>query len=325
VAVLFEETFDALTLGQLSSTPAGWSIISASGPTVVNSPFNGKAISTAAGTVQNLGWYGLASSGTWRARFYWKWDSGTLSANHQLAVAKSSGNTLLGVVSVRSSSTAGQIWIAYNSAAPAAGKSSKIFSPGESARIELEWNSASGYRVHLFYGSNIDGTTPDETLSNLFGDSAGMSSTTPDRFFVGNANVSTGMVAIIDQVKIHDSTSVVGPYYPVPTLTGVSPNTGPSAGGTSVALTGTGFLGVTGVTFGGTNASSYTVNSTTSITASTPAKTAGAVDVAVTTPGGTATSSGGFTFSAPPPAAGASVGLVRGLRLSGLSLSRKRR
>ena len=53
------------------------------------------------------------------------------------------------------------------------------------------------------------------------------------------------------------------------------------------------------VTFGGTAATSYTVNSATSITATTPARAAGAVNVAVTTPGGTATATNAYTYIAP--------------------------
>jgi IPT/TIG domain len=81
-----------------------------------------------------------------------------------------------------------------------------------------------------------------------------------------------------------------------PTITAVSPATGPTTGGTSVTLTGTNFTGATAVSFGGTAASAFTVNSATSITATTPARAAGAVDIAVTAPGGTATSAKAFTF-----------------------------
>ena len=45
-------------------------------------------------------------------------------------------------------------------------------------------------------------------------------------------------------------TYVAGP----PTVTSVSPNSGPAAGGTSVTITGTNFTGATAVTFGGTAA-----------------------------------------------------------------------
>src|SRR5690606_20281932 len=89
------------------------------------------------------------------------------------------------------------------------------------------------------------------------------------------------------------------PAAAAPTLTAVAPATGPVAGGTSVTLTGTDLTGATAVTFGGTPAASFTVDSATQITAVTPAHAAGAVDVAVTTPGGSATLAGAFTFEAP--------------------------
>ena len=72
---------------------------------------------------------------------------------------------------------------------------------------------------------------------------------------------------------------------PRPTVTGVSPTTGPTTGGTSVTITGTNFTGATAVTFGATAATTFTVNSATSITATSPAEAAGTVDVTVTTPG----------------------------------------
>ncbi|WP_447096819.1 putative Ig domain-containing protein [Pseudomonas sp. CF10PS3] len=88
-----------------------------------------------------------------------------------------------------------------------------------------------------------------------------------------------------------------------PTLTSVSPNTGSTAGGTSVTLTGTNFVNVTGVTIGGSTASSV-VNSGTSITSVTPAHAAGPVNVVVTTSNGTATLTNGFTYTVPAPTVG---------------------
>src|SRR5690606_33649909 len=84
-----------------------------------------------------------------------------------------------------------------------------------------------------------------------------------------------------------------------PTLASLTPATGTTAGGTSVVLTGADLTGATAVTFGGTAATSFTVDSATQITAITPAHAAGAVDVAVTTPGGTATLAAAFTYAAP--------------------------
>jgi hypothetical protein len=87
-----------------------------------------------------------------------------------------------------------------------------------------------------------------------------------------------------------------------PTVTGVSPSSGPTTGGTSVTITGTGFTGATVVDFGSTPASSYKVNSDTSITATAPAGTTGSTDVTVTTPGGTSATSANdqFTYVSPP-------------------------
>ena len=84
-------------------------------------------------------------------------------------------------------------------------------------------------------------------------------------------------------------------YVPAPTVSSVSPNSGPTLGGTSVTIVGTNLTGATAVSFGGVAASSFTVNSATQITATTPAHATGAVNVVVTTAGGTATSVGAFT------------------------------
>jgi PKD repeat protein len=85
---------------------------------------------------------------------------------------------------------------------------------------------------------------------------------------------------------------------PTPTFTSISPTSGTTAGGTSVTITGTGFTGATAVTFSGAAATSFTVISNTEITATTPAGTAGAVNVIITAPGGTLTETGAFTYTA---------------------------
>jgi hypothetical protein len=68
-----------------------------------------------------------------------------------------------------------------------------------------------------------------------------------------------------------------------PTVTSVTPSTGPSAGGNTVTITGTGFTGATSVTFGGVAATSFTVVNDTTITSVVPSGSAGAVSVIVTT------------------------------------------
>lgn len=78
------------------------------------------------------------------------------------------------------------------------------------------------------------------------------------------------------------------PAVPAPTVSGIAPTSGPAIGGTSVVITGTNLTGASAVLFGATAATSYTVNSSTQITAVAPALAAGAYTVSVTTPGGTA-------------------------------------
>ncbi len=78
-----------------------------------------------------------------------------------------------------------------------------------------------------------------------------------------------------------------------PAVVSLSPADGLVAGGTSVTITGFGFTGVTGVSFGSTEATSFAVNSPTQITAVAPAavldsgKPSKTVTVRVTTAGGT--------------------------------------
>ena len=73
---------------------------------------------------------------------------------------------------------------------------------------------------------------------------------------------------------------------PAPTIAALSPTGGPVSGGQQVVITGTGLTGATAVTFGGTDALSFVVDSDTRITATCPAKPAGTYQVQVAGPGG---------------------------------------
>jgi hypothetical protein len=118
-------------------------------------------------------------------------------------------------------------------------------------------------------------------------------------------------------------------YLTVPTVTGVSPGNGPLAGGTTVTINGTSFLGTTAVTFGGTAAASFNIVSNTQISAVSPAHGAGLIDIRITNAYGTSaivasdqytfmTNGGGSpspqrTFAAPPavPAAAAPLTMAQ--------------
>ena len=94
----------------------------------------------------------------------------------------------------------------------------------------------------------------------------------------------------------------VASYAPPVMVSSASPAIGSITGGTSVSITGNGFTGASAVTFGGTPAASFTVNSDTSITATTPARAAGTVDVSVTATAGSGTGTNVFTYYGPPVA-----------------------
>jgi hypothetical protein len=111
-----------------------------------------------------------------------------------------------------------------------------------------------------------------------------------------------------------------------PSVTSVSPNTGSTAGGTSVTISGANFASGASVTFGSAPASNVVVQSSTSLTATTPANSAGAVSVTVTNPGGqsggqSGTLSGGFTYVQPSSVSVRSVTPNTGSTAGGTSVT----
>ncbi|MBV1949384.1 IPT/TIG domain-containing protein [Streptomyces sp. BV129] len=141
---------------------------------------------------------------------------------------------------------------------------------------------AAGTNPVTLNGSQFTGAT-----AVTFGSAAALSYTvnTPSTI-TATVPPGTGTVNVTVRTPAGLSNTVTYTYAPPPTLTAITPTQGPTSGGTSVVLTGTGLTGTTAVTFGSTPAMSYTVNSATQITAVAPAGT-GAVAVTATTVGGT--------------------------------------
>jgi len=83
----------------------------------------------------------------------------------------------------------------------------------------------------------------------------------------------------------------------------VTPATDSTAGGAEVVIAGIGFTSASAVTFGGTAATSYTVDTDRQITATAPAHAAGTVKVEVVSPDGTSadTAQDDFVYVTPPP------------------------
>jgi galactose oxidase-like protein/IPT/TIG domain-containing protein/glyoxal oxidase-like protein len=129
------------------------------------------------------------------------------------------------------------------------------------------------------------------------------SNTAPPGYYMLFLINNQGVPSVASFVLLDGSSSA-----PAPTVTSVLPNSGSAGGGTGVTITGTNFASGPTVSFGGTAATSITVVSSASITATTPAHAAGAVNVVVangdaqsgTLPNGYGyTSQADFTITAP--------------------------
>jgi IPT/TIG domain len=163
-------------------------------------------------------------------------------------------------------------------------------------------------------GSNFIGAvavTFGATPANSFSvDSAGSITTqTPQQTAAGpeiiTVTVNTGNNTLVTSPE----TNVIFTYLlPAPVINSISPNTGTTAGGTSVQIFGQYFTGATAVTIGGTAVTSFTVVSDTQINAKTGAHAAGnGLSVQVTTQYGTGTSGTAagnaalYNYGVPPP------------------------
>ncbi|WP_249644683.1 ice-binding family protein [Nocardia sputi] len=184
-------------------------------------------------------------------------------------------------------------------------------------------------------GSATGGTTVVLTGTNFTGATAVSFGGTPATSFTVNSPTqitavapahAAGTVLVTVTTAVGTSNGVAFTYIAVPTLASVTPSSGPPSGGTVVVLTGTGLTGATAVSFGGTPATLFTVNSDTQITVLTPAHAAGTVQVTVTTPGGTSNGVA-FTYIAVPtlisvtpssgPPSGGTVVVLTGTGLTG--------
>ncbi|WP_158609678.1 IPT/TIG domain-containing protein [Cellulomonas triticagri] len=110
---------------------------------------------------------------------------------------------------------------------------------------------------------------------------------------------AAGPVDVVVTLPGLDATATAGYAYVTPgtaTVSAVTPDSGPVAGGTSVTLTGTGLGTVTAVTFDGVPATIQPGGTATSLTVTTPPHAAGPVPITITNAGGTSTLPAGFTY-----------------------------
>jgi hypothetical protein len=106
-----------------------------------------------------------------------------------------------------------------------------------------------------------------------------------------------------------------------PTVLGISPASGPTAGGTPVTISGANFATGATVTIGGVAATAVSVVSSTTIQATTAARTAGAADVTVTVDGRSSTLASAFNYLALPPPTLSSISPTSGSTSGGTTVT----
>ena len=216
----------------------------------------------------------------------------TINSNTQITATAPAGSA--GTVDVTVTTVGG------TSATSAADQFTYVAAPTVTSISPTAGPTAGGATVTIT-GTNLSGATAvtfgGTAASGVTVNSATQITATAPAQAAGTVDVRVTTMGGTSATSVADQFT----YVAMPTVTSVSPTAGPSAGGTSVVITGTNFSGTTAVTFGGTAAAGYTVNSATQITANAPAGT-GTVDVRITTVGGTSATSTAdqFTYVAAP-------------------------
>jgi hypothetical protein len=175
----------------------------------------------------------------------------------------------------------------------------------------------SGGTTITITGTNLSGATSvsfgSSSVTPVSSTATSITVVTPAATTAGAVNVSAIVGGVATNVKTGGFTYTTS----VPTVTSISPTSGPAAGGTTVTVTGSNLTGASAVNFGGTAVTSGIVvnNSGTSLTVNSPAGTAGStVAVTVVAPGGTSASvaNGQFTYGASVSHISPTSGLVTG-------------
>ncbi len=186
----------------------------------------------------------------------------------------------------------------YSVALAGNGESALIGGPRDGSSIGAAWSFTRSSAGFAQAGKKIE--TAEEAGKGFFGASVAL-----------DADGETALAGSpYDARRIGAAYAFVESALPAaPEVSKVSPTRGPRAGGTTVTITGANFTGATGVAFGTTSASEFTVDSANSITAVSPAGT-GTVDVTVTGAGGVSATVEGDSFeyivpgSSLPPSVG---------------------
>jgi hypothetical protein len=142
-----------------------------------------------------------------------------------------------------------------------------------------------GYRGFYTWDPNADPPVGGTPVNTLFDPAAGTN-------IPGTETYNPGVPIDLILASTNDTPDVAPP-----TVTSITPTTGPAAGGTTVTATGTHFIGTTGVTVGGVAATQVNVISNTQVSFRTGPHAAGSgLPVVVTTPDGPGTLASAYTY-----------------------------
>jgi hypothetical protein len=111
------------------------------------------------------------------------------------------------------------------------------------------------------------------------------------------AHAAGAAAIVVTEGGVASNNTIEYTYVTPPTVTKVEPSSGPTTGGREIVITGTGFVTGAKVSIGGAEATEVKVESSTEITAKTPAGTAGKDEVIVTDSKGTSSSGIDYTYT----------------------------
>src|SRR4029077_628266 len=113
----------------------------------------------------------------------------------------------------------------------------------------------------------------------------------------GTVDVTVSTSAGTSATSAADRYTFTGSSSAPPSVVALAATSGSTAGGTSVTIFGTGFLGATAVKFGTVAAATFTIQSDGALTAVAPVHAGGTLDVTVVGPGGTSAGSAADLFT----------------------------
>jgi hypothetical protein len=191
----------------------------------------------------------------------------------------------------------------YSVALTASGEEALVGAPAAAKFLGRAWFFTRRGSSYIPVGSSVSGREP---AAERLGTSVALSQTGAEALL--GAPTSNSLVGSV--------VALLGMPVPAPTVTSISPSSGPRTGGTAVTIEGSGFLPGATVTIGGREATSVEVLSNSKLTAQTPANAAGSYAVAVSDESGTSSGGPSYTYEPPPtpvvtsvtPPSGPSVG-----------------